>query len=212
MLFLAFSESGDSYLHGYWALVELFWAGALLAIGMILLVVPVLAATSVVGERRRGTLMPVQLSLLRPFDIVWGKVVASIAPILFPVVVCVVTFLPFSLWVNMDVERVYRLFVIVVVGVALVALSVVVSVVCVLCSTFAKSSAAAIVMSCGLFCSMIFIMPLAGYVLATEILLDVGEEDDEIAFGLSLLVCMVGGLPSCFLWACRRLRLPAKQY
>ncbi|MDE0268529.1 MAG: hypothetical protein OXI96_05780, partial [Acidimicrobiaceae bacterium] len=54
-------------------------------------VVPALAATSVVGERRRGTLMLVQLSLLRRFDIVWGAVVASIAPVLFPAWVCVIS-------------------------------------------------------------------------------------------------------------------------
>lgn len=51
---------------------------------MIYLVVPALAATSVVSERRSRTLMPIQLSLLRPFDIVWAKIVAPVVPILFP--------------------------------------------------------------------------------------------------------------------------------
>ncbi|MDE0269055.1 MAG: hypothetical protein OXI96_08510, partial [Acidimicrobiaceae bacterium] len=127
---------------------------------VIFLVVPVLAAVSVVGERRRGTLMPVQLSLLRPFDIVWGKVVASVAPVLCPVVVCVVVLYSFSLFslvltltLNMGEVNVQRLFGSVTVGAGvgagLVVLSMAVSVVCVSCSTFAKSSAAAIAMPYG---------------------------------------------------------------
>ncbi|MDE0269569.1 MAG: hypothetical protein OXI96_11175 [Acidimicrobiaceae bacterium] len=150
--------------HGHRTLLEeLFWASTLLVVvSVIFLVVPVLAASSVVGERRRGTLMLVQLSLLRPFDIVWGKVVASVAPVLFPAVVCVVTLLSFFLRADMvGIERVQWFFGSVIAGVALVVLSVAVSVVCVLFSTFAKSSAAAIVMSYGLLFSMIFMMMLA---------------------------------------------------
>ncbi|MDE0268422.1 MAG: hypothetical protein OXI96_05220 [Acidimicrobiaceae bacterium] len=114
-----------------------------LVLGLTVLVVPALAATSIVGERRRGTLMPVQLSLLRPFDIVWGKVVASVAPIVFPAGVYAVA-LVLTSW------NVRQLFLGVGGVLVLVGAVFFVSAVSVLISTFAMSSAVAVVLSYGM--------------------------------------------------------------
>ena len=53
---------------------------------LVLFLVPGATASSIVGERQRQTLMPVQVSLMRPLSIVLGKLGASVAYILLLVV------------------------------------------------------------------------------------------------------------------------------
>lgn len=48
-------------------------------IGLVLFLVPGFTAASIAGERERKTLLPMQVTLLRPLDIVIGKVSASVA-------------------------------------------------------------------------------------------------------------------------------------
>lgn len=48
-------------------------------IGLVLFLVPGFTAASIAGERERKTLLPMQVTLLRPFDIIVGKVSASVA-------------------------------------------------------------------------------------------------------------------------------------
>lgn len=48
-------------------------------IGLVLFLVPGFTAASIAGERERKTLLPMQVTLLRPIDIVIGKVSASLA-------------------------------------------------------------------------------------------------------------------------------------
>lgn len=55
----------------------------LLVLVAVLFFVPAISASSIVGERRRQTLIPIQLSLLKPLDIVLGKVGASSAFMMF---------------------------------------------------------------------------------------------------------------------------------
>lgn len=47
--------------------------------GLVLFLVPGFTAASIAGERERQTLLPLQVTLLRPFSIVIGKVGASVA-------------------------------------------------------------------------------------------------------------------------------------
>ena len=49
----------------------------LLVLGMALLVVPALSAQSINGDRERGTLATLQVTLLRPIEIATGKLVAA---------------------------------------------------------------------------------------------------------------------------------------
>ena len=51
----------------------------LVMLGLILFIVPGLTADAVTGERERQTLVPLQVTLLRPRSIVAGKVLASLA-------------------------------------------------------------------------------------------------------------------------------------
>jgi ABC-2 type transport system permease protein len=46
---------------------------------LVLFLVPAYTASSICGERERRTLLPMQLTLLRPSRIVWGKASASVA-------------------------------------------------------------------------------------------------------------------------------------
>ncbi|MEJ5945441.1 hypothetical protein WDZ17_09060 [Pseudokineococcus basanitobsidens] len=55
----------------------LFSAVAFLVLGMGLLVVPALTATSVNGDRADGVLAPLQVTLLSPLDVVLGKLVTA---------------------------------------------------------------------------------------------------------------------------------------
>ena len=55
---------------------------------LVLFFVPGIAATSIVGERERQTLTPLQISLLSPFNIVFGKVLASL---FFPMLLALAT-------------------------------------------------------------------------------------------------------------------------
>ncbi|MDE0267881.1 MAG: hypothetical protein OXI96_02415 [Acidimicrobiaceae bacterium] len=210
-------------------------AGVIFLIGSP--VVAALAATSVVSERRSGTLMSVRVSLLRPFDIVWGKVVASVAPVLFPVGVCMVTGLLFSLlsltgmvevYKLSTVEEAYWLLATVGTGVWLVVSSMAVSIVCVLVSTFAKSSAAAVVISYGMIFMAIILAVIASALVvgSVEILCDpyrgrsceigtydlyhlIGRYRYDIYYVLRILLFSPLAAFS-LVWACRRLRLPAK--
>ncbi|MDE0269542.1 MAG: ABC transporter permease subunit [Acidimicrobiaceae bacterium] len=120
---------------------------------MVFVVVPPFGATSIAGERRSRTLVPIQLSLLRPFDIVWGKVVASVVPILFPALVFAFTaYLKDSGFPFFDVvlffDVVFWLVMVVAVAFAVASVSV-------LISTFAKSSAAAVSLIYGIFCLLL---------------------------------------------------------
>ena len=55
---------------------------------LVLFFVPGIAATSIVGERERQTLAPLQISLLSPFNIVFGKALASL---FFPMLLMLAT-------------------------------------------------------------------------------------------------------------------------
>ncbi|MEJ5913191.1 hypothetical protein [Pseudokineococcus sp. 1T1Z-3] len=55
----------------------LFSAVAFLVLGMGLLVVPALTATSINGDRTDGVLAPLQVTLLSPLDVVLGKLVTA---------------------------------------------------------------------------------------------------------------------------------------
>ena len=55
---------------------------------LVLFFVPGVAATSIVSERERQTLAPLQISLLSPFSIVFGKVLASL---FFPMLLALTT-------------------------------------------------------------------------------------------------------------------------
>ncbi|MGH9269998.1 MAG: ABC transporter permease, partial [Ilumatobacteraceae bacterium] len=46
---------------------------------LVLFFVPGLTAGAIAGERERQTLLPLQVTLLRPRSIVWGKVLAALA-------------------------------------------------------------------------------------------------------------------------------------
>ncbi|MFV0257938.1 MAG: ABC transporter permease [Acidimicrobiales bacterium] len=48
-------------------------------LGVLLLVIPGISAASVASERSRQTLVPLQVTLLRPWQVYWGKVLASSA-------------------------------------------------------------------------------------------------------------------------------------
>jgi len=48
-------------------------------IGLVLFLVPGFTAASIAGERERQTLLPLQVTMLRPVDIIVGKVAASLA-------------------------------------------------------------------------------------------------------------------------------------
>ena len=145
---------------------------------MVYLAIPALAATSIVSERRRQTLMPVQLSLLRPFDIVWAKVVAPIVPILFPTGVYVVTLALVPLWHErflLPSASAISLGLAYIVSSAFIA-----SAVSVLISTFAKSSATAVTLSYGM---LIMIMPFFGskfFIVSSAFILDVVGTDDLV--------------------------------
>lgn len=120
---------------------------------MIVTVVPALAATSVRREHRQQTLMPVQLSLLRPFDIIWGKIVASVAPIAVPAGIYTVTLFLFALktdkyWISSPIAGL----------VLMISTAFVVSAISVMFSTFIKNSAATIIASqvvAFLYCSFL---------------------------------------------------------
>lgn len=51
-------------------------------IGLVLFLVPGFTAASIAGERERQTLLPMQVTLLRPIDIVVGKIAASVVFVL----------------------------------------------------------------------------------------------------------------------------------
>lgn len=51
-------------------------------IGLVLFLVPGFTAASIAGERERQTLLPMQVTLLRPIDIVVGKITASVVFVL----------------------------------------------------------------------------------------------------------------------------------
>ena len=180
----------------------------------VFFMVPVLAVASVVGERQRGTLMFVQLSLLRPFDIVWGKVVASIALVLFPAGVLVFThvlivllllaclFLDSPLPINAVVTGSSST----VLG-GLVVLTIVFAVpaVSVLISTFTKSSAAAGVTAIAVNCcgiAIFYVDLMIGDVVRFSRL--------GLLVALFVLSFMLGVVCAAVWWACMRLRLPAK--
>ncbi len=58
---------------------ELFeWVLSIMLV-LVLFFVPGLTAGAVAGERERQTLLPLQITLLRPRHILWGKVMASLA-------------------------------------------------------------------------------------------------------------------------------------
>ncbi len=54
------------------------WVLAIM-LGLICFLVPGLTAGAVAGERERQTLLPLQITLLRPRQILWGKVTAALA-------------------------------------------------------------------------------------------------------------------------------------
>lgn len=51
-------------------------------VGLVLFLVPGFTAPSIAGERERQTLLPMQVTLLRPIDIVVGKITASVVFVL----------------------------------------------------------------------------------------------------------------------------------
>lgn len=51
-------------------------------IGLVLFLVPGFTAASIAGERERQTLLPMQVTLLRPIDIIVGKIAASVVFVL----------------------------------------------------------------------------------------------------------------------------------
>lgn len=51
-------------------------------VGLVLFLVPGVTAASIAGERERQTLLPMQVTLLRPMDIVVGKIAASLVFVL----------------------------------------------------------------------------------------------------------------------------------
>ena len=192
---------------------------------LVFFVVPVLAVASVVGERQRGTSMLVQLSLLQPFDIVWGKVVASIDLVLFPAGAWVFTTLfalmPLSLMplsemllsqdmrstINLTITEIGIVVIsvssMVVGGLAVLIIVFAVPAASVLISTFAKSSAAAgataIAVNCciGILFVVLTVPTIANFPLSSLLLT------------LFILSFTLGVVWVSVWWACRRLRLPA---
>jgi len=51
-------------------------------IGMVMFLVPGFTAASIAGERERQTMLPMQVTLLRPIDIIIGKIAASVVFVL----------------------------------------------------------------------------------------------------------------------------------
>ena len=119
------------------------------AMVLMFLLLPAFAATSIVDERQRGTLMLVQSSLLRPFDIVWSKIVASVAPVLVPAGVSgfVWVFYLRSLMRDIGVGTGLWLIIAIIVPALFVLIPFAVSAVLVLVSTFGKSATASITVS-----------------------------------------------------------------
>lgn len=121
-----------------------FEVALILILCVVGLLVPAIAANSIVGERRSQTLMPIQLSLLRPFDIVFGKIASSVMLI----VLLVLATMP-VLMVSYMIGGIR--FSGVVGGLAVIVLTAFfVSAVSVLMSTLMKSSVAAIILSYGI--------------------------------------------------------------
>jgi len=58
-----------------------------LMIGLVLFIVPGFTAASIAGERERQTLIPMQVSLLRPIDIIVGKIASSVVFVLILVAI-----------------------------------------------------------------------------------------------------------------------------
>ncbi len=58
---------------------SLFESTLLLTMVLVLFLVPGLTAGSITGERERQTLLPLQVTLMRPISIVFGKVAAAVA-------------------------------------------------------------------------------------------------------------------------------------
>ncbi|MDE0267816.1 MAG: hypothetical protein OXI96_02090 [Acidimicrobiaceae bacterium] len=192
---------------------------------MVYLAIPALAATSIVSEHRRQTLTLVQLSLLRPFDIVWAKVTAPITPILVPAGISMLTWSLFLLQhggFSVAGVGAVCMFTLVMCSVFIV------SAVSVLISTLVKSSAPAITLSYAVLVVLFWLLSL----LVIYLLVVTGRFLDQYSLFHPLLInniprpvlftalvaysfvfvvvsaCVVGGF---VWWACRRLRLPAKR-
>lgn len=63
-------------------MVSLYVVMAYLEFGMILLIIPAITASSIVGERERQTLDMLLATKMKPFHIVWGKLESSLSSVL----------------------------------------------------------------------------------------------------------------------------------
>ncbi|MDE0269324.1 MAG: ABC transporter permease subunit [Acidimicrobiaceae bacterium] len=157
-----------------------FETALILILCVVGLLVPAIAANSIVGERRSQTLMPIQLSLLRPFDIVFGKIASSVMLIVLLVLATMpVLMVPYMIG-GIRFSGVVG-------GLAVIVLTAFfVSAVSVLMSTLMKSSVAAIILSYvitamfsfGLFTVLyigiaLYISLTTGWLYDTPVLIDV---------------------------------------
>ncbi|MDE0267683.1 MAG: hypothetical protein OXI96_01415, partial [Acidimicrobiaceae bacterium] len=196
------------------------WMSGFFAVFLVLLclMVPVLTAASVLGERQRGTLMLVQLSLLRPSDIVWGKAFASVVPVHFPIGAWAFTtslvFLEVPLTMTGGTLRMlaYMYFS----GLTVWTIVLAVSIVSVLISTFVESNAVGGVPAIALNCGMGIL--LAGVVILCMVVIPdrssmTTPPVELLVVGFLALVwlVLVWVTPVSFSWACKRLRLPARK-
>jgi ABC-type transport system involved in multi-copper enzyme maturation permease subunit len=111
---------------------------------LVVLLVPGLTADAITGERERQTLVPLQVTLLRPRSIVAGKLLASIAFVALLVVVSLpllgVSFVLGGVTVSQLVAG----------AVSVVGTALLVACISILCSSLAGRTQAAVVMALGL--------------------------------------------------------------
>lgn len=125
----------------YSYLVYLFPIVAVVQVGIVALIVPIITASSVAGEKERQTFDIMMTTCMSPFSIVFGKVVSAVIRILFYVVastpIMALSFVVGGLsWLNL----LYYVL-------AIILLSMFTGSVGILCSTLCRKSIAAVIMS-----------------------------------------------------------------
>ena len=178
----------------------------------VLFVTPGLAAESVIGERERRTLVSMQLSSLQPVDIVLGKLYASVAFVLLPLLAAL-PLLPVVYLTNKGriglIDYVGGLGLIMYATVSLAAISL-------FWSTFMPSVRSAILFSYGtILLTLTLFSPIFFMAFVMNIDIRNGKMhlgDTSLLNGSIILSALVFGIvvgPSVLLSA-RRLRLPAR--
>lgn len=180
LLALAVIQAASRSLYGddgnvYAYLVYLFPVLAVAQVGIVTLIVPILTASSISGEKERQTFDIMMTTCMTPFSIVLGKVISAVVRILFYVVaglpVMALSFVVGGLaWSNL------LYFVL-----AIILQSVLSGSIGILCSAFCRKSIAAVILSYG-FYFVIYILTFVPLIVAAAMGFDIGE---------SLLVLMI---------------------